>query len=207
MSDTPMPLIRPYQACDRDDAYDVCIRTGAAGQDARGRFSTDDLIPDIYTGPYLELAPEHAYVLDNGDRAVGYIIGTANTSEFVAAYRTRWLPRLRERYEPPTPASPVTDEQDKLEEMFSPERMLRPELLPHPAHLHINLLPEYQGAGHGRDLMGTFLASAAAAGAASCHLTVRSSNTGALRFYDKLGWRRVEVEDPGTWVFLARPTT
>ncbi len=212
MSDTSAPAIRRYLTADWDDVYDICVRTGAAGQDARGHYSTDDLVPDIYAGPYLELEPEHAYVLDNGDRAVGYIIGTASTSDFVAAYRARWLPRLRERYQPPESAPAglaglALDERHKLEEMFGPERMLRAELAPHPAHLHINLLPDYQGAGHGRELMSTFLASAAAAGAGSCHLTVRSGNSGALRFYDKLGWRVVEVDDPGTFVFLARPTS
>lgn len=198
--------IRRYLASDRDDVYDVCVRTGAAGQDARGRYSTDDLLGDIYAGPYLHIVPEHAYVLDNGDRAVGYVIGTASTSEFVGAYLAHWLPRLRGRYAPPA-ATPTSEEERKLADMFGPQHMLRPELAPHPAHLHINLLPDYQGAGHGRDLMTTFLASVAAAGARSCHLTVRATNAGALRFYDKLGWRRIEVADPGSSVFLVRPTT
>jgi hypothetical protein len=29
-------------------------------------------VPDIVAGPYLFLEPRHAYVLDNGERAVGY---------------------------------------------------------------------------------------------------------------------------------------
>ena len=41
------PVIRPYQVGDRDAVYDICVRTGAAGQDARGHFSTDDLVGDI----------------------------------------------------------------------------------------------------------------------------------------------------------------
>jgi len=40
--------------------YDVYVRTGAAGQDARGVYSTDILLGDIYAGPYLHLLPEHA---------------------------------------------------------------------------------------------------------------------------------------------------
>ena len=197
--------IRRYQAGDRDDVYDVCVRTGAAGQDARGRYSSDDLLGDIYAGPYLHIAPEHAYVLDNGTRAVGYVIGTPSTPEFVAAFRSQWLPRMRGRYDPPD-GSPASEEERKLADLFDPEQMLRPELAPYPAHLHINLLPDYQGAGHGRALMAVFLASAAAAGASSCYLVVRAANTGALRFYDKLGWRRVEVADPGPSIFLVKST-
>ena len=198
--------IRRYRASDRDDVYDVCVRTGAAGQDARGRYSTDSLLGDIYAGPYLHIAPEHAYVLDNGERSVGYVIGTPSTREFVAAYLADWLPRMRGTYAPPA-ETPASDEERKLADMFGPEHMLRPELEPHPAHLHINLLPDYQGAGHGREMMATFLDSVAAVGARSCHLTVRAANTGALRFYDKLGGRRIEVADPGPSIFLVKSTT
>jgi len=198
--------IRRYRASDHEGVYDVCVRTGAAGQDARSRYSTDRLLGDIYAGPYLHIAPEHAYVLDNGQRAVGYVIGTPSTPDFVAAYLADWLPRMRGTYAPPA-AAPASDEERKLADMFGPQHMLRPELAPHPAHLHINLLPDYQGAGHGRALISTFLASVAAAGARSCHLTVRTANAGALRFYDKLGWRPIEVADPGPSIFLVKSTS
>lgn len=197
--------IRQYREGDWSAVYEVCVRTGAAGRDARGRYRSDDLIPDIYAGPYLLLEPGHAYVLDDGERAVGYIIGTADTEGFVAAYRERWLPLLRNKY-PEPPTSPVTLEEQKLDQMYHPEYLLRPELAQHPAHLHINLLPDYQGAGHGRALMTVFLGSVAAAGAKSCHLAVRNTNTTALGFYDRLGWRPVQVTDAADAIYLARPT-
>jgi len=50
----------------------------------RGRYCTDDLVPDTVAGPYLFLEPKHVYVLDNGDQAVGYVIGTASTPDFIA---------------------------------------------------------------------------------------------------------------------------
>jgi ribosomal protein S18 acetylase RimI-like enzyme len=184
--------IRRYRDSDWAAVYDVCVETAHAGQGVRGRYSTDDLLPDTVAGPYLFLEPEHAYVLDNGERAVGYIIGTASTAGFVAAYQERWLPRLRARYQPSS-GPPVTEEEHRLDVMFHPERWLLPELAPHPAHLHINLLADYRGSGHGRELMNMFLASVAAAGAASCYLAVRQVNVNARRFYSKLGWRPIEV--------------
>jgi ribosomal protein S18 acetylase RimI-like enzyme len=197
--------IRRYRAGDRAAVYQICVATADAGRGVRGRYSTDDLVPDTVAGPYLFLEPEHAYVLDSGGRAVGYVIGTASTPGFVAGYRQRWLPRLRARYQPP-PGAPATAEEHRLDVMFHPERWLLPELAPHPAHLHINLLADYRGAGHGRKLINTFLASVAAAGAASCYLGVRHENLGARRFYARLGWRPVEVRgaEPGT--YLVHPT-
>lgn len=204
MGTTQSPVIRAYQVQDRDAVYDVAVRTGTAGQDARGRYSTDDLIGDIYAGPYLHLEPEHAYVLDNGSRPVGYVIGTASTAGYVVAYRDRWLPLMRQRYQPPD--SPASDEERKLADMFNPEFMLVDGLAPYPAHLHINLLPDYQGGGFGRAMMSTFLASVAAAGVASCHLAVRPANTAALGFYARLGWQRLPCSTDHA-IFLAKSTT
>jgi GNAT superfamily N-acetyltransferase len=197
--------IRRYRDSDWAAVYDICVETGDAGRGVRGRYSTDDLVPDIFAGPYLFLEPEHAYVLDNGERAIGYILGTASTPDFVAAYQERWLPRLRARYQSLS-GPPVTEEEHRLDAMFHPERWLQPELAPHPAHLHINLLADYRGSGHGRGLINTFLASVADAGVASCHLAVHQANVNARRFYAKLGWRPIEVRaaDPGT--YLVHPT-
>ena len=193
--------IRRYRDSDWAAVYDVCVETADAGRSTRGRYRADDLVPDVFAGPYLFLEPEHAYVLDDGGRAVGYVLGTADTPGYVAAYRERWLPRLSTRYQPPS-GPPVTEEEQRLDAMFHPERRLRPELAPHPAHLHINLLAGYRGSGHGRELIGTFLASVAAAGAASCHLGVRLANVDARRFYARVGWRPIEVRgaEPGTYL-------
>jgi ribosomal protein S18 acetylase RimI-like enzyme len=199
-------VVRPYQPGDRDAVYDVCVRTGRASQDARGLYSTDDLIPDIYAGPYLMFEPDLAFVLDNGRRAVGYVIGTADTQEFVRGYRERWLPLMRQRYQPP-PDPARTGEERQLANLFNPERMIRPELAPYPAHLHINLLPDYQGGGFGRALVTRFLAAAAAHGAARAHLAVYTSNTAAQGFYTRLGWAQIQASDEGPWTFMVKSTT
>ena len=75
---------------------------------------------------------------------------------------------------------------------YRPERLLWPGLDAYPAHLHIDLLPPFQGGGHGRALMETFYAAAARAGAPGVHLTVMAANTRALGFYRHLGCRRLD---------------
>jgi ribosomal protein S18 acetylase RimI-like enzyme len=196
--------IRRYRDSDWAAVYDVCVQTADAGRSVRGQYRTDDLVPDVFAGPYLFLEPEHAYVLDNGERAVGYVLGTANTPDYVAAYTERWLPRLRARYQPPS-GPPQTEEEHRLDAMFHPERRLRPELAPHPAHVHINLLAGYRRAGYGRELMSTFLASVAAAGAASCRLGVDVANVDATRFYARVGWRPIEVPGVAPGTYLVHP--
>lgn len=197
-----MPGIRRYQERDLAAVYDICVRTAAAGGDARGRYASDDLMPDIFAGPYVYLEPEFSFVLDDGGRAVGYVVGTPDTAAFVRAYRDRWLPRLAGRY--PDPAGPPDKEMIGL--LNWPERMLLPFLARYPAHLHIDLLPPFQRAGHGRRLMETFSAAAARAGAAGIYLGVAAANVAALGFYDRLGFTPIPPEqDPGTVVYLGRP--
>nr|WP_208383555.1 GNAT family N-acetyltransferase [Modestobacter marinus] len=198
-------MIRPYRRTDRAAVYDVCVRTADAGGDARGRWSTDDLMPDLFAGPYVDLEPDRAFVLDDGERVVGYVLGTADTAGFVPAWRSRWLPRLADRYPAPT-GPPQTPEERMVSMLHRPERMLVPELAAYPAHLHIDLLPEVQGAGWGRALIEVFCAAVAGAGAAGVHLGVDPANTRALGFYARLGFTPVAVPALPGAVFLARPT-
>lgn len=90
--------VRPYRSDDRAALYDVCVRTATAGGDSRDIYPDLELMPSIFAGPYAELEPDLTFVIDNGERAVGYILGTADTVAFVERYRTSWLPTLRDRF-------------------------------------------------------------------------------------------------------------
>jgi ribosomal protein S18 acetylase RimI-like enzyme len=198
------PIIRPYRPADLDAVYDICVRTADAGGDARGQYSTDRLMGDIFAAPYVTLEPERAHVLDDGDgNAVGYVIGTADTIRFAQRYRDEWLP-VTDYPEPPTP--PRTKEEGMVWLHFHPERMIVPKLAAYPAHLHIDLLPEWQGKGHGRGLIAGFLAGLQAAGVPRVHLGMTPRNTAARAFYDRLGFTEIPVGDPHV-VYLGRATT
>jgi ribosomal protein S18 acetylase RimI-like enzyme len=204
---TPGLLIRPYQADDHDAVYEVCVRTGDGGADARGLYPNDDLLPDIYAGPYLYLEPDLAFVLDDGGRAVGYVIGTADTVPFVARYRQEWLPLVADRYQEP-PEAPTTGYEAHVAWLFHPERMLVDELGAYPAHLHIDLLPAYQRAGHGRRLVATFVDEVGRAGAPAVYLAVAKANTGAQEFYRRVGFELLDVGDQdGSALFFGRATS
>lgn len=196
-------MIRPYRPADRAAVYDVCVRTGYEGGDARGVYSDPELLPAVFAGPYLELEPELAFVLDDGERAVGYVLGTADTVGFAAAFRARWLPTVAARY--PAPAGPPASlEQEMRALLHHPEEMIRPELAAYPAHLHIDLLPGYQRAGHGRALISAFLGALRTAGVPGVHLAVGTANASALAFYDRTGFAVIDVPDPGPLTYLGR---
>lgn len=196
------PHVRRYDSADLDAVYDICVRTADAGSDARGQYSTDRLMGDLFAAPYVTLEPEHAHVLDDGSgAAVGYVVGTADTQGFVRRYRAEWIPASGL----PLPADPpVTQEDVMLGLHHHPERMLVPEVAAYPAHLHIDVLPQWQGHGHGRALMAAFLDGLRGAGAPSVHLGMLSTNTAARAFYDRLGFHVVSEIGPVT--YLGRST-
>jgi ribosomal protein S18 acetylase RimI-like enzyme len=194
--------IRAYRSSDLDAIYDICVRTGDAGQDARGNYSSDRLLGDIWAAPYVILEPEHAHVLDDGSgRAVGYIIGTADTPKFVERLRAEWLPATADRLVDGDPRDEIM-----LDLHRRPERMLLPEVADYPAHLHIDLVPEWQGRGHGRGLMAAFLDGLRAAGVPRVHLGMSPENPGAYAFYHRLGFHDLQVADAGA-LYLGRDTS
>jgi ribosomal protein S18 acetylase RimI-like enzyme len=184
--------IRPYRESDRADCYDICIRTGAAGQDGTGTYSDDELTPAIFCGPYLSYQPDLAWVVDDGTRAVGYVIGVSDTAAFVDWYRAEVLPAFAARF--PLTEGLSDDEREMTELGHQPERMLIPELVDYPAHLHIDLLPEAQGQGLGRALISTLVTALAERGVPGVHLEMDGANVGAGAFYQRLGF----IELPGS---------
>jgi ribosomal protein S18 acetylase RimI-like enzyme len=201
-----MNAIRPYRPSDRDALYAICIRTGDAGADATTLYRDPRILPDIFAGPYLLLEPELAFVLsDPEDRAAGYIVGTADTPRFVAAFRRDWLPQVAGRY--PRPGAPGGEGRDaeRIHELHHPEWMQRDDLTGYPAHLHIALAPQAQGQGAGRALMDTFLTALRAAGVSRVHLSMGAANTGARAFYDRLGFHQIARPTPAR-VLLGRRT-
>jgi ribosomal protein S18 acetylase RimI-like enzyme len=197
--------IRPYRPGDREAVADVCIRTADAGEDATGKYPDPYLLPVIFALPYVEFEPELCFVVDDGERAVGYVLGTADTASFVARFRREWLPAVAGRYPPPN--GPVRTAEDGMRKLLhDPERMLLPEVADHPAHLHIDLLPSHQGAGWGRRLMTGFLTALGRAGVERVHLGMASSNTRARAFYDRVGFHEIAVPGLRGTTFLGRGT-
>lgn len=180
---TSPAVIRPYRASDRPAVYDVCVRTAAAGGDARGVYSHDDLMPDVFAGPYVDFQPDLAFVVEKDSRVVGYVIAVADTRAFVERVRARSVPAFEARYVPAAPAdAPI------VAMGIAPERMLIPEVDEFPAHLHIDLLPEVQGLGLGRALIDRLREELAARGIPGLHLTMDPANLPARAFYDRLGF-------------------
>ncbi|MWC00084.1 GNAT family N-acetyltransferase [Agromyces sp. MMS17-SY077] len=185
--------MRPYRPDDRDGVAHVCLLTARAGGDATGVYSDDSLMPDVYALPYVDRAPEFAWVVVTGspERVVGYVIGVPDTAEFIDWWGSEYLPVFDARHPeaaPPTEANPAYSEASLIADGRNPERMRIPELADYPAHLHIDLLPEAQRRGLGRRLVDTLRAALAEAGVSALHLGYAAENENAGAFYARLGF-------------------
>ncbi|MFI8092204.1 GNAT family N-acetyltransferase [Streptomyces sp. NPDC086080] len=204
---TEPPRIRPYRREDRPALDDICVRTAHIGGDSRPHFADPAVFPATFAAPYVHLEPELAFVLDDGrGRAVGYIVGTADTVRFARTFRAAWLPLVADRH-PAPPGPPRTPDEEIAWLLHHPERMIVPELAAWPAHLHIDLLPEWQGRGHGRQLMRTFLAALRDAGVPSVHLVMVRANQPARAFYDRMGFEEIAAPMDDSVVCLGRTTS
>jgi ribosomal protein S18 acetylase RimI-like enzyme len=195
------PFIRSYAPRDYADVSEVCRRTGERGGDATGLYVSDDLMPDIFARPYLELEPESAFVVENAGRVSGYVICAADTAAFVARYRSEWLPVLSRKY---VHVLPPRSRDEQIRHLgFTPERMLLPEIERYPAHLHIDLLPELQRRGFGRALIERLARALRERGVPGLHLSMDPANVQARAFYDRIGFRELPSSTPAApWLGL-----
>lgn len=185
--------IRNAEAGDRDALFEICLRTARAGTDGSADYSDPRYPGLVWSVPYLELEPAHAFVLADDERPVGYVVGAEDTPAFEALLEHRWWPNLRSRYAERAPQAP--SDAGVLERIRAPVRTDRALAARFPAHLHINILPEAQGGGWGRRLIETELAALRAAGASAVHLGVSLANERAMSFYRHVGFAEVRRDD------------
>lgn len=192
-------VIRPVAFADLDDLYAICLRTGAAGDDATGRFRDGDLLGHVYVSPYVLLESGFGLVAEADGVVAGYVLATADTAAFEAEAETSWWPPLRRRYPAPDVEPVNRGPDDDLVELLHRPARARPELLAaFPANLHVDLAPEAQGLGAGRGLMEEVERELARRGADGVHLGVDPANVRACGFYEHLGYRRLAAGEYGT---------
>jgi GNAT superfamily N-acetyltransferase len=194
--------IRSYQPADEDPLYDICLRTGASGEDATDLYRDPRLLGELYVGPYLRFAPTLAFVVDGDLGVSGYVLGALDTTSFDDACERSWWPELRRRY--PRGTFPAESPDARLVGLIHrPPNPTAAAVAEFPSHLHIDLLPRAQGRGLGRLLMEGLFDALRAAGSPGVHLGVGTANVRAIGFYERLGFA-VVVRRPEHLV-MARP--
>ncbi len=183
-------MIRPYQPADLARLREICLLTGAAGGDATGRWSDDDLLPDLFVEPYVTFAPGWAWVVEletsDGAEVQGYLLAVSDTAAFVSWWEDTWRPWFAASYTRPEP--PYSPEEELVLRGFDPSVIAIAELDRYPAHLHIDLLPAAQGQGWGTKLVGRLRSELADVGVPGVFASLDAENVTAPAFYRKIGF-------------------
>ncbi len=196
-----MPFqIRPYRSSDLADLYRICLLTGDSGKDASQLYQDPNLLGHFYAAPYGVLEPDLTFLLEDdlsaqGGGGCGYILGTRDSHTFEQRMNGEWLPPLLERY--PLPLESDRSRDAALIRVLHAGYHAGIEAELYPAHLHIDLLERAQGRGQGRALMQTLWDKLRQLEVPGVHLGVNKNNSGAVAFYQKLGFDL--LEDYRTW--------
>lgn len=196
--------IRPVHREDLEALYEIALKTGANGEDATALYADPRLVGHIYAAPYALLAPDCAFVAEDGEGVGGYIVGAPDTRAFEARLEAEWWPDLRTRYADPTPPYEGWSADERMAFLIhhplrTPARVVER----HPSHLHINLLPRLQGRGLGRRLMDRWLARMRELGSPGVHLGVGAPNARSRAFYEAYGFTLLEENSLTAWYGLA----
>ena len=188
--------IRPYQSSDLERLYHICLLTCDNGKDGSHLYSDPKLIGYMYAAPYAIFEPELCFVLANdADKAVGYILGTKDSAEFGQRCEKEWFPPICEQF----PLLAQDDQSAEAEIIRTIHRGHEKEnwLPNHPAHLHIDILPEGQSGGWGLKLMETFWAKLRELNVPGVFLGVSKQNENAVGFYRHIGYEEMSVHNWG----------
>ena len=167
-------------------------------------------------------------MVDNGlGKAVGYIDAVPDSKEYLRRVKAEYLPYFKneilpelERRFPGAWTLPAgmseadiktVDECEGVEaktyallkRFWNPDDSILhsswPQLVEeYPCHIHIDILPEYQGKGLGRLLMQKLVEKLRAEGVEGIHLMKAGDTEGSERFYEKVGFARWQVDMGGS---------
>ncbi|MFZ1381366.1 MAG: GNAT family N-acetyltransferase [Scrofimicrobium sp.] len=186
--------IRQYGPEDREAVGRICVLTGDIGNDATGQFVTDELLPYVYAYPYVEYAPDLAFVIEAEDgEVVGYIIGVSDVLQMADWAAGEWA----EEYDRALPVDDSWTAKDvELKTRGAdPSSRVHQFTDEYPAELHIDMLPAAQGGGMGRKLVTTLARALADRGVDGLALGVAADNESAVGFYKKLGFKVLRVDE------------
>lgn len=205
--------IREATPADENGIGEVAYLTGFFGESAERYFPDQQLFVDLWVHPYFAGGGRVAFVVEQGDKIVGYILGAPDQAVYSRAV-------LRIVFGRVLPNAVLGRYRQQLKIIFY---FIRTLLFPSPhadwnlfpAHLHLNLLPEARGFGLSGPLLGRFLARLQELGVRGVQLSTTLENTVALKVYQKQGFMLVAAKRTAFWkpwlgksvehVSLARP--
>ncbi|MFX0090519.1 MAG: GNAT family N-acetyltransferase [Candidatus Hodarchaeota archaeon] len=199
-------IFRQCQKKDQNEIQNVCYQTGYMGEDLTGKdlFNDQRLFGYLFCLYYPRYEAEHGFVAvdtNNNNRIVGYILGSPDSKKQGKQFNRKmvWRIALRlylfTRWKYPESFRAVQSFRKIASQENEPGNLYEK----YPAHLHIDILPEYQRKGIGSRLMQVFEQHMRDLGVPGIHLGTSNHNTKALPFYKKQGYQIISEKESTFW--------
>ena len=184
--------IRKYRIGDKENLRYICRET--AGEYFLKSERLHDAVPVIYSDYFTENEPENIFVLaDENDKAVGYIICSADDRLFYKKMQSVYVPRA------------VRVHAGMLPVCLGYLAAMRRGGKKNSVHLHIDILDEYQHMGYGTQLIDALRAELHNRGIENLSVNTINRGESAYKFYMKYGFRE-NIHLVGDIVSLTIPT-
>jgi ribosomal protein S18 acetylase RimI-like enzyme len=190
------PVIRPFAAGDRPAVRRIACDTADCGQPVERFFPDREIFADLLTRYYTDFEPESSQVGEQGGVVVGYLNGCLETTRHDHLMKAKVLPAVLAKtffrgtwFRPQAMRFVLRNMGVWVSHRYEPPL----DLTQYPAHLHVNLAPDFRGHGLGRMLVETFLNHVADRGVAGVHASVREDNEKGRRFFERLGFREIAM--------------
>lgn len=136
---------------------------------------------------YLITEEQNCYVLEQPDthRVVGYILCSSDTIGYENEFEKRYLPKIKDRFVNLKKQCFEYLEENRKLLFFRRILDLGLDITDYPAHLHINILPEFQRSGYGGMLLSAYEANLRSRGIHGYHLCTGANNIKGISFYKK----------------------
>jgi ribosomal protein S18 acetylase RimI-like enzyme len=182
----------------------ICLLTAAAGSSAEALHNHGELPGLVYAVPYVKLPTTFGFVIVNDETSevVGYVLGSYNTRTFEREAEENWWPAQRAKYPVDGPGKVTGKEADEKYINLLQNTNAAPEqsIAFSPAHLHIDILPQYQRQGWGKKLIGCVVEYLKGKKVDGVWVGLDPKNENAKMFYRKLGFE--DIEAPGAYMGL-----
>lgn len=188
------PIIRPFEKKDKQSIRDICADTGLWGKPIDPVFQDRNLFAKLIVDPYLKLEPEHALVVEDKGKVVGYMIssmkkdfGIKSKIQIAGLGAIMGLKFISGKYSNHAPSKNFVKwsfTQAMSQELNHPKNA---------AHLHLNMLEDYRNINLGKKLLNEFEQMAKASNHTRYYGEVFSSNNRRFEsLYNRLGFEIVD---------------
>ncbi len=200
----PLIIIRPYQSKDRQGVIEVLYKTGYMGEDAKDYFDDKYLFGLLFGIYYLDYEPDSCFVAidTTTNHVVGYLLSSLDTRIQSRKFNRKMLPRILMR----TFLYTSWRYRQSFRIMLYLRKLYQNSSAPpdenlilteYPAHLHINVLPEYHRQGIGTEMLNEVEKYLESENCTGIHLWTSERNEKAVPFYLKNGFKLLYTSPTG----------